>query len=443
MLVILLALLLAQILTAWILFDAHRANLYNSDQWQLINRTRHLTEQLLRTPDVFHQNMVRAASVPRAEFSLSNQPIVPPPQRMSLEKMFVRKIERQLGRRFIDRVHLQIAEYDRRELLRDLCTTESGGLSMSMGCRHLLDNRDRGGLPGKGRASFIAMSVQLPNRSWLNLLAQAPIPQPVTAWQTIIYLLISSALVLLAITFMVRRITHPLKALSSASHRLGRGEHVEPLQESGPEDLRKATRAFNDMNERLDRFIADRTNMLAALSHDLRTPITTLRLRIELLADSEDKERLLATLDEMQQMAEATLSFARESAVKEESRRVSLEALVDSLCEDLTDIGQDVSYSDGPEIITTCRPVSLRRALRNLIENAVKYGHCARVKTAMTRSAAIITIEDDGPGINENDKERIFEPFVRLESSRNRDTGGIGLGMGYCPQHHSCPRRTD
>ena len=213
------------------------------------------------------------------------------------------------------------------------------------------------------------------------------------------------------------------------SNRLGKGEHVDPLPEIGPDDVKRATRAFNQMNERLNRFVADRTSMIAAITHDLRTPITTMRLRVELLPDSEDKEHLLATVDEMQQMAEATLSFARESSVKEQSKKVELDALLDSTCEDLKEIGLDVSYTEGPETVCTCRPISLRRALRNLIENGVKYGFRARVSMVHTKNSAIISIEDDGPGMDEKDMERVFEPFVRLEHSRSRDTGGIGLGM--------------
>ena len=426
--VLLLALLLAQILTAWIMLDAHRANFYNSDQGQLVIRAGNLAEQLAHTPSPFHLSMVRAASIPRAEFSLTRQPLLPSKRHLPFENVFARRLEHRLGSTFKGKVRIQMKAYDRRKLWEEVCTNEDGTISQRMGCRHIFDNRH----PSQFRdhkSSFLAISIQLPNQSWLNLLSQAPLNPPIAAWQTIIYLLISSALVMITMVIMVRRITRPIRALSLASNRLGRGEHVEQLQESGPEDIRKATRAFNQMHERLDRFIADRTKMLASLSHDLRTPITTLRLRIELLPDSPDKEKLLATLDEMQQMAESTLSFVRESAIKEESRKVSVGALVDSLCEDLTDLGMDVTYTEGPDIITTCRPVSMKRALRNLIENAVKYGNCARVSTAKTKSLVTITIDDDGPGISEENRERIFEPFVRLEHSRNRDTGGIGLGM--------------
>jgi signal transduction histidine kinase len=183
------------------------------------------------------------------------------------------------------------------------------------------------------------------------------------------------------------------------------------------------------MRERLERFIQDRPRMLAAISHDLRTPLTSLRLRAEFIEDEETRTRILATLDEMQRMAEATLVFARQEAAREETRTVDLAALVDSLCQDLRDLGRDVSFGGAEKTPYVCRPVGLKRALRNLIENAVIYGQRARVELRETAAELSVIIDDDGPGIPERDVERVFEPFVRLEESRNSQTGGIGLGM--------------
>ncbi len=423
-LVIMTALVIAQILAALILYDAHRSNMYNSAQWQLIRRTVVLTQELVRTPRIFHESMVRAASMPRSRFTISSHPILPPPLRPTLQDLLVRKVEQGLGPLFNGHVRIHMSSHSWRQIWADSCSAldESTPLASESSC---------GLPPGRNEpgVSFIAIAIQLPNKSWLNLIAEAPVSGPLAARQTVIFLIIASALVLLTIAFMVNRITSPMKALSSASNRLGRGEQVDPLPEAGPDDVRKATRAFNEMNERINRFVADRTNMLAALTHDLRTPITTMRLRCELLPESPDRNHLLATVDEMAQMAEATLTFARDNAIKEPSRKVNLDALLDSMCEDLMEIGLKVSYADGPDVTSSCRPVSLRRAIRNLIENAVKYGQCARVSMTADKSYATVIIDDDGPGVSEEDKKRIFEPFVRLENSRSRETGGIGLGM--------------
>jgi signal transduction histidine kinase len=235
--------------------------------------------------------------------------------------------------------------------------------------------------------------------------------------------------IMLVVFLMVRRITRPLKALSNAAERLGRGEQVEILEETGPAELRGTTAAFNAMQERLTRFVRDRTAMLAAISHDLRTPLTSLRLHAELVDDEETRTKLLAILEEIQRMTEATLAFAREEGTREETRLVDLSALVESLCDDLAEIGMEVSFAGAERAQLSCRPVGLRRALRNILENAVAYGHRARVSLEETPHEYAIIVDDDGPGIPEEDRERVFGPFVRLEESRSRDTGGIGIGM--------------
>jgi signal transduction histidine kinase len=183
------------------------------------------------------------------------------------------------------------------------------------------------------------------------------------------------------------------------------------------------------MHARLQRFVQDRTRMLAAISHDLRTPITSLRLRAEFIEDEEIRQKILETLEDMQRMAEATLAFAREEAAKEDTRRVDLAALVDSVCADLADMGQDVTFAGPERSPWRGRPSSLKRALSNLIENAVTYGERARVALAAGDQEWRIVIDDDGPGIPAADVERVFAPYVRLEESRNPETGGVGLGM--------------
>ncbi|CAM3416895.1 ATP-binding protein [Parendozoicomonas haliclonae] len=422
-LVVLLALLVAQIITAIILFDAHKANFYHSAQGQAIQRTVLLAQKLSKSPAILHGAMVDAASTPLSRYSITLRPVLK--DRGSFHEWrggISRRIEKFLGPGFHDKVRIQITTHERRKTWDEVCTINP--LTNEESCRPI--PRKRG---NEQDTEFTAMSIQLPDKTWLNLVAEAPAMEPLAARQTIIFLIVASGLVLVAMTIMVRRITRPLRAMSIASNRLGRGEDVEPLPEEGPDDVRRATRAFNRMNLRLKRFVEDRTNMLAAITHDLRTPITTLRLRVELLDDSVEQQQLLATLDEMQHMVEATLTFARENADKEPSKKVNLDALLDSTCEDLVEIGLDVSYEEGPDIVTICRPLSLRRALRNLIENAVKYGQRAHVSLGRDSQNILITIDDDGPGMDEKDMDRVFEPFVRLEDSRCRETGGIGLGM--------------
>lgn len=272
-------------------------------------------------------------------------------------------------------------------------------------------------------------SVRMPDGQWLNGVNKRMV-QP-TVWSTTAtWSLVTSVLmVALAAFYISRRISRPLRHLADGADRLGRGENVPPLDAGrGPEEVRRATHAFNAMGERIRRFVDDRTRILAAVSHDLRTPITNLRLRVELLEEGEAKSRMLETLDELRATVEATLSFTREE-LGEEAVRADLTSLVESVCDDFIDVGRPVTFAPADRLPVVCRTGSLRRAVRNLVENALNYGGVARVALRSTASGVEIIVADDGPGIPEADMERVFEPFMRLEASRNRRTGGVGLGL--------------
>lgn len=274
----------------------------------------------------------------------------------------------------------------------------------------------------------LALSVRLSDGMWLNSETLLPRPQ-LWAWPVVMSTLLTVIAISLATVLSVRRITKPLREMAQASDRLGRGEGVPDLPERGPEEIVRANRAFNAMQARVSRFVADRTRMVAAISHDLRTPLTSLRLRAEFIDDDETRERMVDTIDEMTRMAEATLAFARDDAAAEESRNTDLVALVEAVSADFSDLGHDVTV-EGPEhLYLSVRPVSLRRALRNLVENAVRYGTRARVRLDRSASAVVISVDDDGPGIPEDKMEEVFAPFTRLETSRNLETGGVGLGL--------------
>lgn len=288
------------------------------------------------------------------------------------------------------------------------------------------DRRDR---DGRRHPFWIALSVRMPDGQWLNAVTGPP-PQARPFGRVFIMSLGFSALaVALAAALLARRMVRPVRRLADAAERYGRGESFEPLAEDGPDEARRTVHAFNRMRERLDRFVADRTRMLAAISHDLRTPMTSLRLRAELVDDEETREKLIETIEEMQHMTEAALAFAKADQAAEETRTVDLQALVESLADDLSELGHEVSVEETGPVVVRCRPVALRRAIRNVMENAVRYGHRARVATARTGGRVEIRIADDGPGIPDGEIERMFEPFVRAETSRSRETGGIGLGL--------------
>ncbi|MCR9188204.1 MAG: HAMP domain-containing histidine kinase [Alteromonadaceae bacterium] len=273
----------------------------------------------------------------------------------------------------------------------------------------------------------LGVSLALSSGQWFNARALPPAPSWLWLKATLTSVGITAVLLTLTLLLAVRRILRPINELSQAAHAFGRGEKVR-IPEKGPEDVREVTRAFNQMQDQVGRAQEDRARLLAALAHDLRTPITSMRLRVEMLPEGEDRDRLLDSLREMQHLAEATLDFIR-GTTTEQHRRYDLATLLDSLCGDLQEMGLAVHCDDSPRCVLQGQPEAVKRALRNLIENAVNYGEQAEVTLATTDTEAVVTIVDQGPGISEADRERVFEPFYRLEHSRSRETGGAGLGL--------------
>lgn len=272
-------------------------------------------------------------------------------------------------------------------------------------------------------------SVRLADGTWLNF--SAPLAGPPAFWASgyFVFLLATTAAVIVISVWAVRQASRPLSGFARAADRLGLDVEAPPVAEEGPGEVRSAARAFNEMQRRLRSLIRDRTQMLAAISHDLRTPITRMRLRAELIDDAEEREKTLADLAEMESMIAATLAFARDDAAKEARKTLDLAALLQSVCDDAADAGGRAAY-DGPERLAfAARPMALKRAFANLVENAVVYGGGARVTLTDRAGDVVVTVDDDGPGLPEGELERVFEPFRRAEGSRSRETGGVGLGL--------------
>lgn len=260
---------------------------------------------------------------------------------------------------------------------------------------------------------------------------QQILPEEVIAWPTRLLLILLVLLVSVAVlaALAVRALTRPLAVLAAAAGELGRDIRRPPLDEKGPLEVQRAARAFNTMQERLIRYIEDRNRILAAISHDLKTPITRLRLRTELLDDAPLKEKFLLDLDDMQRMAQASLDFLRGGEDSEPIAPMDLNALLESLQEDAEDVGHAVSISGAASQPLRCRPLALKRCLTNLVDNALKYGQSAEIAVADAATRLRLIVRDRGPGIPAAELERVFEPFYRLEGSRSRDTGGTGLGL--------------
>jgi signal transduction histidine kinase len=228
----------------------------------------------------------------------------------------------------------------------------------------------------------------------------------------------------------VRWVTRPLSTLATAAEKLGEDINRAPLAETGPTEVRRAAKAFNTMQSRLARFINDRTRILAAISHDLKTPLTRLRLRTEEIEDPELAAKFTQDVDEMESMVTQTLDFMRDATTTEPAQPLSVMALLESLQHDYHDAGQGFEIRGGVTRPVSGRPRALRRCLSNLLDNAIRYGRQPSIEVEERARELAIRVLDEGPGMPEAELERAFEPFVRGESSRSRETGGTGLGLG-------------
>ena len=275
----------------------------------------------------------------------------------------------------------------------------------------------------------VAIAIHHGGYEWLNFLGQ--INTPASFLPEFLGLSIISAVfgVGLVAFWLVHRVTVPLTRLADAAERFGRTIRAEPLGESGPREVATAAAAFNRMQRRLVELIEGRTELLAAISHDLRTPITQMRLRTELGPATPDRDKTLKALDEMEATIATFLQFARAAHDSEEWSRTDVGALVESICDDLADTGAEISCRVEDGLVTSCKRLALKRGISNLVENALKHGGSARVEVGAAAPWIIVRTEDGGPGIPEEEIKAVFAPFRRGERSRNRDTGGVGLGL--------------
>jgi signal transduction histidine kinase len=275
----------------------------------------------------------------------------------------------------------------------------------------------------------LQVAIPLPDGQWLAFATALPESGPSFSRQFLLSMGLMAIIILAVSVWAVRRVTAPLASLSAAAEQLGNDLNAPPIPETGTIETRQASHAFNTMQARLRGLMENRTRMLAAISHDLRTPLTLLRLRVENVDNATEREKMLATIAEMDAMVTTTLAFARDEATAETRRPTDLAALVQSIVDDMADTDSPVRMEPAEPVVQDCRPAALKRAIRNLIDNAVKYGKKANVAIKPKPKSIEITIDDEGPGIPEQELSRVFEPFYRLEESRSPETGGVGLGL--------------
>lgn len=389
----------------WLLYDERHEQFDNRDQFQLVKRIDTLVQLLNEVEGEERQRILKTLRQPGEKLSLDQYPEVFGPPRHPLEHMLSRKISHALKETDPKRVNVKI-EVEREQ-----------------------ENDHEYERPRRPHLEAIRIAIQLQDQGWLNITTEnfkGPPPLPL---RTLLWLLLLLIMLSLSGFWIARRMAKPMTQLAQAAERFGTGQEQSQLSETGPREVRHTIRAFNRMQQRIKKQIKDRSLMLAAVSHDLKTPITVLRLRAEYIEDREMKDKTLATLAEMEAILTATLNFSRDEAADEQSRDTDLAALIQSLVDDHTDLGEKVEYNGPERLIIQCRPVSLKRAINNIVVNAIRYADGCSIALNKATDSVQILIQDQGPGIPEDKLQQVLTPFYRLEQSRNRDTGGVGLGL--------------
>lgn len=273
-----------------------------------------------------------------------------------------------------------------------------------------------------------AAAVRRPEGGW-TIVRSSPEPFP-NLWQRrmMLWLAVGFLVVAPAGLLIARRITAPLKRFSEAAERLGRDPNAPPMKVSGPAEVGAAAVAFNEMQARLKRYVDDRTAMMGAISHDLRTPLARMRFKLE-AAPPKVRESVLADVAQMEKMIAGVLAFIRDESTPRTRERLDLLSLVECVADDAATLGADVEIEEGEPLAVDGDPVALQRLFGNLVDNAVKYGRSARIRVRREGETAVVTIADAGPGLSPEELEQAFQPFYRADASRNLDQGGVGLGL--------------
>jgi signal transduction histidine kinase len=422
-------LILAQLATAYINLADRDQLLYRAGGLRLAQQISDIVKLLDSLPVAERRRVVAVFNAPPLSVSLDRLPL--PTEKESAEGDFPHSM-------FSTLLRYSLGEDVKLIVVRSDASAESlrpGPRSGPPADMPMMQGRGggwgRGMGPGfaAGGASF-TVQVALRDGTWVTFdshVSPQAIAMPLRLAATLLILL-GTVIVLSLVA--VRWVTGPLSALATAAEKLGEDINRPPLPETGPIEAQRAARAFNTMQQRLSRFISDRTRVFTAMSHDLKTPITRLRLRTEMLDDEALRAKFAKDLQEMESMVTQTLDFMRDASAGEAVQRIDAMALLESLQTDYQDTGNQVEIEGKVTQAYTGRPLALRRCLSNLIDNAIRYGGGASIKVEDAAGRLTIRILDAGPGIPERELEQAFEPFFRGEASRSRETGGTGLGLG-------------
>ena len=412
-LLIIIALGIAQFVSLWLFADERSLAIRAALGFEAAGRAANVARLIEEAPADLRPSIIRAANSPLVRFDLGTKPLV-------------QHSDHSDGGLVETRVRALLNDSYSRDIRVELHQIQGAILPLP-NLSHEMTEMHLAMMRGELSAIEMNLSISIAGGQWLNVstrFERPPIQWPLYSMLT--FGLTAMALLVAVSWFVMTGLLGPLRRLARASERLGRGEDIDALPERGPQEVRELTAGFNRMQDRLTRFVADRTRVLAALGHDLRSPLTAMRVHSEMVEEDETRESLVATVEEMQSMVEATLTFAKGLSGNEPMQDVDLQSFLEALRGDMV---VPFVLSDGPEVTVRLRPNAIRRALRNVIENAVRYGGSATLGWISADGEIEISVTDRGPGIPTAELERVFDPFFRLEESRSLETGGHGLGL--------------
>ena len=406
-------LFVAQVVGLWLFVDERSLAVQAAIGGEAAGRAANVARLIEEAPTELHEEIVAAANSPLVRFDLGDRPAVTHTHRDD-NSVIEARVRALLNDNYSRDIRIEVHEIQQSLVPLPNLSSETVQEHAEI-------------VQGTLAAVEMEVSIAIAGGRWLNVATRFEWPPIQWSWASTLSFVLTAAVLLLAIFwFLLTRLTRPLNELASAAEEFGRGGGQGSLTPVGPTEVRDLTIVFNDMQARLARFVTDRTQMLAALAHDLRSPLTALRVHAEMVDDPETRNGIAASLDEMQDMAEATLAYARGVGQDEELRRVDIGSY-------LADIHEATSgaleLSQGPRATVQIKPKALRRALRNLIDNAQRYGKNPILSWQLSEQSVEIVVDDDGPGIPESRMRDVFQPFLRLEQSRSLETGGHGLGL--------------
>lgn len=395
-----------------------------------VQRVITLIELLNQTPESLHPSILEASSSSDLALSITNQPRVSESKGTSKE---VRQLAAKLRTQEIKVANLSLIDQARplmsmhdammpgRMSMQDMHNTMMSGMSMQ-------EYRVR----RMGYLATLDGSVQLPNGKWLNF--SSGIQEEITRWSTAVVFALSIvmlATITLAI-LIIHRALKPVQTLREAASEFAISRKVTPVKGNGPKDLVPTIRAFNKMQVDISEFIQERTRLLAAISHDLRTPLTSLRLRLEFAEESKDKKQMLNSISIMEKMLKATMSFAKNDSEIEERQQTDIDSLLQTIVDEYSDRSVIIRYQGTVNLVEKIPPITVRRMIENLVNNAVQYGgESCEISLYVTKSPDLIefTVSDTGVGIDSAKLDEVIKPFTRLDSARSTDNSNVGLGL--------------